>query len=213
MRKRLSQLILFVAALAGAPSLAAAQAPAGVETQVTRERGLLTPYGEYFLLGGGVTNYFDNALKDRVDTGGTWDLRLGLGSRSFIGGEIAYVGSAREANDLGRNLVTNGAEGVLRLQYPYDTGRVVVTPFTFGGAGWTHFEVNGPRGGARLQDTDDVFVVPVGGGLTLAYDHVLLDTRFTYRQTFDENLIQAADGTAAGLNNGSPQGLMGPRCC
>jgi hypothetical protein len=43
--------------------------------------------------------------------------------------------------------------------------------------------------------------MPFGGGLTLAYNQLLLDARFTYRQTFDENLIQAADGTPASLKN------------
>jgi hypothetical protein len=209
MLKQSSQLILFVAFLGvGAPSLAAAQPRGGADAQLTGQRGLLTEYGEYLLLGGGVTNYVDRAVKDRVETGGTWDLRVGLGNRAFIGGELAYVGSARKANDLGRNLVTNGAEGVLRLQYPYDTGRWVVTPFAFGGAGWTHFDVHGVRA-AALRDSDDVFEVPFGGGITLGYDHLLLDARFTYRQTFDEKLVPAADGTAASLRSWAVTGSVG----
>ena len=201
MRAQRLMLTPIAAVLAAAvPAIAAADAAAGVESQVSRERGLLTSYGEYVLVGGGVTNYFDGALKDRVDTGGTWDLRLGLGSRFFLGGELAYVGSARSAGALGRNLVTNGAEGVLRVQYPYVAGRWMLTPFGFGGAGWTHFDVHGARAAAQ-KDSDDVLVVPLGGGVALAHDQILLDARFTYRQTFDESLIQAADGTAASLKS------------
>jgi hypothetical protein len=192
MKAQIKQFTLVAGALAAlVPAIAAAQS-------LAETRDLLSPYGEYFLIGGGVTNYFDHAVKDRVDTGGTWDVRLGLGSRSFVGGELAYIGSARNAGDLGNKLVTNGGEAVLRLQYPYEQGRWRVEPFAFGGAGWAHFSLNSPtRSGLTVQDTNDLFVMPVGGGLTLAYDHILFDTRFTYRQTFDENLIRTADGTAA----------------
>jgi hypothetical protein len=196
----------FVTLLAGALALA----PAAAGAQSLREtRDLLSPYGEYVLAGGGVTNYFNRGVRDLVDAGGTWDLRFGVGSRYFVGAEIAYVGSARSANFLANNLVTNGAEGVLRLQYPYETGRWLVEPFAFGGAGWTHFDLNRAHGPAAIQDTNDLFVVPVGGGLTVAYDHILLDARFTYREAFDEKLIRASDGTAASLRSWAVTGSVG----
>jgi hypothetical protein len=124
--------------------------------------------------------------------GGTWDVRLGFGSRFYVGAEAAYVGSARQSS-VGSNLVTSGAEGVVRAQYPYATGNWLVEPFAFGGAGWTHFDLRGAAPG--VKGTDDVLVVPFGGGIDAAYEHILLDARFTYRQTFNESLLRtAADG-------------------
>jgi hypothetical protein len=168
---------------------------------------LLTPIGEYFLAGGGVTNYLDDTVRNRVDVGGAWDLRLGVGSRYFLGGEVAYVGSARNASGLGTKLVTNGAEGVLRLQYPYESGSWLLEPFAFGGIGWTHFNVNSAHVGQL--DSDDVLEVPFGGGIMLAYNRLLFDARFTYRQTFNESLIRASDGTAASLKSWGVVGSVG----
>jgi hypothetical protein len=198
-RGKLSRFTLLTGLLIGfLPAVAAAD---GWESppSSTWANELLTPYGEYFLVGGGLTNYFDRAVRDRVDLGGTWDLRLGIGNRFFVGAEAAYIGSALKAGGLGTNLVTNGAEGVLRIQYPYATGRWLIEPFAFGGAGWTHFDINSARVGQR--GSDDVFETPVGGGVMLAYGHFLFDGRFTYRQTYSENLIQARDGTLASLKS------------
>ncbi len=189
--------------LALVPRIGHADDPPAAETHlpVAESRGLLTPFGEYFLLGGGATNFIDNAVKSSVDVGGTWDLRLGFGSRFFVGAEAAYVGSARNST-LGSSLVTNGLEGVIRVQYPYVTGDWLIEPFGFGGAGWTHLKINSVAlNTPALQDSDDVFVIPLGGGLTVAYDHFLFDGRFTYRQTFNESLVRAADGTPASLKN------------
>lgn len=191
----------------GAVALAAD--PPAVERHDTlgSSRELLTPFGEYFLAGGGVTNFFDEGVRNRVNTGGAWDLRLGIGSRFYLGAEAAYVGTVRDASSLGARLVSNGAEGVLRLQYPWETGQWLVEPFAFGGAGWTHFNVSAARPGQA--GSDDVFEIPFGGGIMVAYQHVLFDARFTYRQTFDENLIRAADGTASSLKNWSVVGSIG----
>jgi hypothetical protein len=66
-----------VAALvAAAPGLAGAQG-----WRTAESKGLLTPFGEYVLIGGGVTDFTDDALKDAFDMGGAWDVRLGFGSR------------------------------------------------------------------------------------------------------------------------------------
>jgi len=211
MSKLLSLFTLVPGLLAGlAPTAAAAaEDPPSVESRYApRSSGeLATPFGEYFLAGGGVTNYLDDTVRNRVDVGGAWDLRLGLGNRSFLGGEVAYAGSARNAGDLGARLVTNGAEGVLRLQYPYETGRWLVEPFAFGGVGWTHFNITSANLGQL--GTDDVLETPFGGGLMLAYNHLLLDARFTYRQTFNENLIRASDGTVASLKSWGVVGSVG----
>jgi hypothetical protein len=179
-------------ALAAAPGLAGAQS-----WQASDSSDLLTPYGTYFLLGGGVTDFTGDSVKDRFDVGGSWDLRLGIGSRSYVGAELAYVGTLRQASGSDSDLLSNGAEAILRLQYPYATGTWRVTPFAFGGIGWSRVSLRDAEPG--IPDSDDVGVVPFGAGLTLGYGRFLVDARFTYRTGFDEDLALAAGERPASL--------------
>ena len=179
-------------ALAAAPRLASA------EGWRSSGRGdLLTPYGEYVLLGGGVTDLTDEDVKDRYEVGGAWDVRLGFGSRFYVGGEVAYVGSMRSADGAGSDLLANGGEAVLRLQYPYENGQWLVEPFVFGGIGFSHVSLRDAAPG--LEDSDDVGVVPFGAGVTFGRGSLLLDARFTYRTGFDEDLALAAGEDPASL--------------
>jgi hypothetical protein len=125
-------------------------------------------------------------------------VRVGFGSRFFVGAEAAYVGSLRSAVGDGSDLMTNGAEGVLRLQYPYVTGRWLVEPFAFGGIGWSRLSVRDAPAG--VEDSDDLGVVPFGGGLMLGYGRWLVDARFTYRSTFAEDVRVGAGGATASLD-------------
>jgi len=179
--------------LAAAPGIGSAQG-----WRATESRDLLTPYGEYALFGGGVSSFTSSATKDRFDTGGTWDVRLGLGSRYYVGGELAYVGSARGGAGAGSDLVTNGAEAVLRLQYPFATGTWLVEPFAFGGLGWSHQSLRNAAPG--LKSSGDAGIVPFGAGVTLGYGRFLLDARFTYRTSFSEELKLAVSQGAADLS-------------
>ncbi len=176
--------------LAAAPTIGSAQDWRGAGA-----RELLTPLGEYVLVGGGVTDFTKSELKDRFDVGGGWDVRLGIGSRYFVGAEVAYVGSLSPGKGAGPDLQANGAEGVVRAQYPWATGGWLVEPFAFGGIGWSRLSLrNAPPG---VADSDDIGVVPFGGGVTVGYGRVLLDARFTYRTSFSE-------GTALGATGAKP---------
>ena len=170
-------------------------------------RGTLTPLGAYVLFGGGVMDFTDKAVRDRFDVGGTWDLRFGLGARSWVGGEVAYVGSSLNALGPGSDLVANGAEGVLRLQYPHVTGSWLLEPFAFGGIGFSHLSVRDAAPG--LADSDDVGIVPFGGGIAVGYDRVLLDARFTYRATFDEDLALGVNQAPADLEQWAVSASIG----
>jgi hypothetical protein len=169
--------------------------------------GALSPLGAYVLFGGGVTDFTDKAVKDRFDVGGTWDLRLGVGNRRYVGAEVAYVGSALNAVRGGSDLVANGAEGVLRLQYPYVTGSWLLEPFAFGGIGWSHLSLRDAPAG--LRDSDDVGVVPFGGGITVGYERLLFDARFTYRASFDEDLALGVSQAPADLQQWAVSASIG----
>ena len=193
------------ALLAVAPRIASAEdsdaagSGGGQGWNAATPTGLFTPLGEYFLLGGGVSDFADGSTKDRFGVGGSWDARIGIGSRSYVGGELAYVGSARAGDGTVPDLTANGVEGVLRLQYPYSTGTWRIEPFAFGGIGWSHLALD-HAAAAGLASSDDVGVVPFGGGVTLGYGRFLLDARFTYRASFDEDLRLGANEGAAKLS-------------
>ncbi len=194
MRTHIKRITMLGAVLAAfAPALAAAlPEPTGKDT--------LTPYGEYVLIGGGVTGFIDSKVKDNADVGGIWDLRAGIGSRWVLGAELAYVGSARSAGDFGTDLYGNGVEAVMRLQYPFEQGHWLVEPFAFVGGGWTHYNIT-DKTTLAYNSSDDVFVLPTGAGLMVGYNHFLVDTRFTYRETFSESLVPNNDGDKAKLRN------------
>jgi hypothetical protein len=200
-----SKLALVTAAiLAWVPAIGGA---AGWTTAESPHR-LMTPLGEYVLVGGGVNEFAESAVNDNFDMGGTWNLRLGIGSRSFVGAEVAYVGSIRSAKASDNDLTTHGAEGILRLQYPYVMGSWLVEPFAFGGIGWTRFSIDNAPAGAK--DSDDIGIIPFGGGIMLGYGQLLLDARFSYNATFsDEDLVLSSTGQAGDLQNWAVIGSLG----
>jgi hypothetical protein len=173
--------------LATVPAIGSAQDSGG-----TGATGLLTPYGEYALIGGGATGFTKSPLKDRLDVGGAWDVRLGFASRTFVGAEVAYVGSVSPGKLSGPDLLANGAEGVVRVQYPWASAKWLVEPFTFGGIGWSHLALRNAPGG--VGNDDDIGVVPFGGGVTIGYGRLLVDARFTYRTSFSEDKAFGATG-------------------
>jgi hypothetical protein len=146
--------------------------------------------GSYVLVGGGVTGFTDSTAKDLWDTGWTWDARLGAGNRSFLGGELAYVGALHPAKTGSLDLLANGAEAVLRLQLPYAMNGWLVEPFAFGGVGWSYLSLRNAPSGAK--STDNIGDVPFGAGVTFGVNRLLIDARFTYRATFNEDLVGPA---------------------
>jgi outer membrane protein with beta-barrel domain len=190
----------FIFALMGA-SLAAVPAIGSAQDGEPAEPRDLTSLGEYVLLGGGATNFTKDVPKNRFDVGGTWDARLGVGNRFYVGAEAAYVGAALPGSGAGPDLTMNGAEAVIRLQIPYATGRWLVEPFAFGGIGWNHLSLDNAAPG--LKSSDDVGVVPFGAGLGVGYDRLFLDARFTYRTSFSEDLALAPNEPAADLQRWS----------
>ena len=186
---------------------ATAQTPAVSEAQA--RPNLMTAYGESLVVSGGVTDFINDSIRRLTDLGGFWEARLGLGTRFWVGVEAAYVGSARKirAPGVSSNLIGHGAEGDVRLNLPYASGDCLIEPFVFGGAGWTHYHINGLRvTTATLRRSDDILTVPVGAGITFGYDHFLIEGRFTYRQTFYDDLVPGGNGTlknwAAGASLG-----------
>jgi len=164
-------------------------------------RGPATGYGSQIALGGGVMNFTGGTAQGMTDPGGSWDLRLVWGTRSIVGLEGAYIGSAQRISasglDLNAALLGTGVEGTLRINAPMPYRDSMIAPFAVGGLGWTRFDViNNDFNTSVVNEKDHVMTVPVGAGLAVSYRGFMVDGRFTYRFVYREDLIGNAD-----LNN------------
>jgi hypothetical protein len=169
----------------------------------------IAPTGLGLQVGGGVTAFSRQSARDDFGTGGYWDARATLGTRSFIGAELAYTGSARDVKSAGLSddaaLLGNGAEAVIRGNLPVQAGNLRVEPFLFGGVGWTYYQLvkNDGANTSGIKDNANAFVIPFGAGLSAGYDHFIVDARFTYRAVFDDKLVPTSNDDHLDLQNWS----------
>ena len=146
-----------------------------------RARSLSTvpvaPTGFGLQLGGGVTGFSRQGARDWFGTGGYWDVRAMLGTDSFIGAELAYVGSARDINATGVDRQRSAAwqrrrGGGARQPAARAAGALKVTPFVFGGVGWTYYNiVNSDSNTSNIKDHANALTIPFGAGVGLSYAH------------------------------------------
>jgi hypothetical protein len=165
--------------------------------------GWRAPAGMAFLVGGGFEDFSNGTLRSMTGDGGYWNVRGVVGTRQIVGFEAAYVGDARSISGLGLSsnarLMSNGVEGALRLNLPLAQGPSLLEPFGFVGLGWAHYHVSGNDAAtSAIATSDDVMTVPFGAGLELAYRGFMADARFTYRRTYDNDLLGPGGGN---LNN------------
>jgi len=162
--------------------------------EVRRTNGPPSGYGTTVELGGGVMSFTGAAARGAANAGGAWDLRLGWGTRSLLGFEAAYIGSANGLTAAGLDpnavLLGTGAEGALRLNAPVAYRDSLIEPFAFGGLGWTRFDIiNSDFNMSNVAEKDHVMTVPVGAGMAAAARGFMVDARFTYRFVYREDLI------------------------
>jgi hypothetical protein len=176
------------------------RAPTGVDESRLE---LMTPHGLSLTLGAGATGFLDEQA--RALTGGDRvsfyaDLRLAYGTRSRLGGEVAFVRAGRplplEERRRGVNGVYgHGFEGLLRVNHPLHRGPLFYAPFAVAGVGWTDYRPADDREPAtRAPRLDRVGTVPLGLGLAVSYRLLYAEARLMYRPTFREDAL----GTSAG---------------
>ncbi|HVU50989.1 MAG TPA: hypothetical protein VHL80_09910 [Polyangia bacterium] len=155
----------------------------------------ISKMGSAVMLGGGFEDFTQSAPKSQTNGGGSWDLRLAAGTRQFVGLEAAYVGAARSVNALGFNtnttLVSNGVEGLFRLNVPVAAGPLLLEPFGFVGLGWQHYYLSKSVTTADVTRSDDVMSMPYGAGFMMAYGMFMLDARVQWRETYYNDMFRA----------------------
>ena len=150
--------------------------------------------GFAFVVGGGYTDFTRTNARNLTHPGGGWDARIIGGTRTFIGFEAAYVGTANNLPSFGgatSTLISNGVEGALRLNVPIVRGFSLFEPYAFGGIGWANYRVtnNRPAFTDFSTNSDNVMTVPVGAGFAYIYKAFMLDIRGGWTGTYFNNLI------------------------
>jgi len=155
--------------------------------------------------GGGVSDFTGSAMRSETSTGGSWTVNAILGTRSYLAGEIAYIGSAQSANNLtaavsnqSLTLVGNGAQGDLRFNTMIHS---TWQPFFFGGVAWRHYSLssNGPVVG-DISNGNNVLEVPAGLGLAAYFDEFMVDVRGDYRFSWFGSALEPVGQGTGSLN-------------
>jgi opacity protein-like surface antigen len=144
-------------------------------------------------LGGGVSGFQDKAMRNATsNVGGLWDLRITLGTRLPLAIDLGYIGSATGLRGLAsRNgtLIGTTVEGALRWNI---LPHAPFTPYLFGGAGWTRYDVtqsNVTLADSGMNASDNLIEFPSGIGFAWRAYGFTADVRGTYRYTMDQNLV------------------------
>lgn len=167
-------------------------------TGAGQESHLVTGFGMALSIGGGIADFTGERARGATDLGGTYGARLTIGTRLPFAVEVAYIGTAQGMDVLGLDtsaiLLGNGGEATLRLNFM----RGPVQPYIFGGAGLTHYSVeNSDFNTSAVEDSDDVYTIPMGAGAALQYRGLVVDGRGTFRYAFEQDLL----GEDAKLHN------------
>jgi hypothetical protein len=183
------------------PPVVYEERPVNVYVEEPRPRRAMT-----ISLGGGVSDFTDATLRDRTGLNAAYEARLAIGTNSPFAVEAAYVGTAGGIETLGLDdnamLISNGVEGLARL----NLGTFDFQPYVVGGASWVRYNiVNASFNTSDMRNSDDIIAVPLGAGIStyLGNSGLVLDARFTYRLTFDDDLVRATPENSDGssLNN------------
>jgi hypothetical protein len=151
---------------------------------------VLTMGGMIVSVGGAVTHFTSQAVREFTGVAGGWDVRVVFPSRHIVSGELAYVGSAQSVDALGLDsdavLLSNGAEATLRLNILPG----MVQPYVFGGIGWRYFTItNTATNDSLLLDDDHIGFLPMGGGLMFRLHRLIIDARGTFRVAFADDMF------------------------
>jgi hypothetical protein len=171
------------------------------EPLAPRSKSTLERYGIAVALGGGVSGFTSETMRDTTQDGGDWGVRVTMGTRSRIGIEAQYLGSAQAIDALGiendAKLVGNGVQAGLRLNLiDYN-----VQPFVFGGVAWRHYRLMDEGiNTSAVSDRDDVLELPVGVGLAWKYRGLMFDVRGELRYAAMEDMVPRLSGDAASMH-------------
>lgn len=182
-----------VEAAARAPLPPEAEAAAIVAAREAAREALL-PSGLLLAVGAGAIDYVNPVPAAATTLGGFWNARVS-GIRNILSGEVAYVGSFRDIEGVtglaeGAGILSNGVEGLLRLNAPLIQENWLFELFGTAGAGLDFVNiVNTPTNTSSLLNNDFLVSVPLGIGATIGFQRFVVEGRAQYRQAINSNLF------------------------
>jgi hypothetical protein len=149
-------------------------------------------------IGAGVTGFFAQRARALASPGGSWEIRVTMGSRLPLAFEGAYIGSRQNLAMMGLQpngvILGNGGESNLR----FNLTRGAVQPYVFAGAGWIRYRFSDTK--LRTIDgqaSENVFQMPFGAGLTVRGHHAFADARATGRFLYNDVLVDRAETSSS----------------
>lgn len=150
-------------------------------------------------VGGGVGGFTDKGMRDTTSTAGNWDLLAQFGTRSWLSIEGEYLGSASSVDALvgtkNANLVGTAIGADLRINaLPSDKWQ----PYAFVGGAYRRYDITGAEfttSDTGMNDTDTLFEVPMGAGVSYRDQGFVIDVRGTFRAAVDSQLVQESSAS------------------
>ncbi|HUJ28164.1 MAG TPA: outer membrane beta-barrel protein [Myxococcales bacterium] len=159
------------------------------------------------VLQGGASHY-NQSLASGSDTGAAYGARLGILPTPQLGLELGYLGTQ---NNINRSLDTGGLSSTLSTNEGYADVRLniipyVVTPYVFGGYGYTW--VNGAA--ASGIPNSSTSTLPFGAGVEADVGAFKIGGRFQYNYLFSSiNTGSNGNGGSVGVNKGGNSDFWG----
>lgn len=170
---------------------------------------LITPIGLAIDVGGGVSDFVDRGLNNFTGVGGNWEARLTVGTRTYLGGELAYIGSANPLTEgIGVDdravLVGNGIEALARVNAMLDE----LQPYAVLGYAYKRYTVqNTLVNTSAIADGADDHAIPVGIGVAYRFKGLVADLRFMVHPSVSSELRPDADTLPTALSLGGKVGF------
>ena len=144
-------------------------------------------------VGGGLNGFTEKGMRDNTSVAGSWDVLAQVGTRSYLSLEGEYLGTASTIDSLvgGRSatLVGNGFGADVRFNVIPDQ---VWQPYLFVGGAYRRYDVSGAAfttSDAGINDSDNVFEVPMGAGVSYRSESFFGDVRGTFRAATNSQLV------------------------
>jgi hypothetical protein len=181
----------------------------GAKEMGTEARGIVEQPAQFIsqrnltLSGGaGFSDITSTGTDGLLGVGGSWTLRGVFGADRALAVEGAYVGAAypiTARNGDAGTILSNGFEVLGRVGYPIRHGLGYVIPYVTTGLGVTLYDSSGLNNLATgVEESDVVFDIPAGGGISAGYDRLNLDLRLLYRAGFGSTMFDSATARPGG---------------
>jgi len=160
------------------------------------EPRLQSDIGVGLTLGGGVSGFTDQTMRDELSSGigGLWDFRVSIGTHVPLGFDVSYLGTAAPVTTVtgidNGTLVGSTAEGALRWNM---LPHYVIDPYIFAGIGYQRYDLTNVKlsqADSGMKDHDNLAEFPMGAGVSVRDPSgFMADVRGTIRAATSSDLV------------------------